>query len=164
MAVTPNQLQFFLSGGSGNTNPNLSIGGAISNTPVVGILNNLFPDVTSSEASSGKTDYRCIYLRNTSISDSLYLSEVYVSSQISGASYIQIGTLPVGTLAPLLAVDTMAPSGVAFSDTSVNQKISVGTIPPQSSVPIWIKRQTDPSTGFKERDNFILKISGRPFV
>lgn len=164
MPVSSIQLQFFLSGGSGNSNPNASIGGGISNTPVIGTLNNLFSDLSSSEATSGKTDYRCLYIKNASVSDSLYMAEVYVYSQSSGGSYVQIGTLPVGTLASLIPVETTPPTGVTFTDTSVNQKILVGTIPPQSSVPIWIKRTTDPSTSFKEKDNFVLKISGRPFV
>lgn len=166
MTISADQLQFFLSGGSINTDPNYSIGGAISSSPVLGTLNNLFRDVTSEQAASGRTDYRCVYVKNTSGSDSLYEAEIYVYSQSSGGSDVTIGTspTPVGTTAPLLAVDTLDPSGVTFQETSTSSRISIGTIGPNSAVPIWIKRTTNAGTTFKELDNFVLKITGKPFA
>ena len=166
MTIAADQLQFFLSGGAINTDPNYSIGGAISSAPVLGVLNNLFRDVNSDEASLGRTDYRCVYIKNTSSSASLYEAEVYVFSQSSGGSNVVIGISPspVGTTAPLLAVDTLNPSGVAFQETSPSSRISIGTIGPNSAVPVWIKRTTSAGTSFKELDNFVLKITGKPFA
>lgn len=166
MTISAEQLQFFLSGGSVNTDPNYSIGGAISSAPVLGVLNNLFRDVSSDEAASGRTDYRCVYIKNISSSDSLYEAEIYVYSQSSGGSSVMIGTspTPVGTIAPLLAVDTLSPSGVTFQETSSSSRISIGTIGPNSAVPVWIKRVTSAGTTFKELDNFVLKITGKPFA
>lgn len=166
MTISADQIQFFLSGGSINTDPNSSVGGGISTTPVLGTLNNLFRDVSSAQAASGLTDYRCVYIKNASLADSLYEAEVYVYSQTSGGSGVTIGTAasPVGTIAPLLAVDTLEPAGVTFQETSVNSRISIGTIGPNSSVPVWVRRTTDAGTGFKDFDNFVLKITGKPFV
>lgn len=156
---------FFLSGGQNNNNPNLSLGGSISNSPVFGTLNNLFSNVTSDEASSGKTDYRCVYVKNSSASDSLYDASVYILAQSSGGSSVTIGTssAPINTIAPILAVDTLAPSGVTFQETGVDNRLNLGTMTPSSFVPIWIRRVTTPGTDFKEYDNFILKVTGRPF-
>jgi hypothetical protein len=166
MTISANEIQFFLSGGPTNTNPNSSIGGAISSSPVLGMLNNLFRDITSEEAASGRTDYRCVYIKNASSSDSLYDAEIYVYSQSSAGSNVTIGTSssPVGTTAPLLAVDTLSPAGVTFQETSVSNRISIGTIGPNSRVPVWIKRTTTAGTSFKELDNFVLKITGKPFA
>ena len=62
-----NELKFYLSGGTSNTNPFLSIGGAISNTPLIdGLLNNLWPDVSEIQARDGLTDHKIIYVKNVS--------------------------------------------------------------------------------------------------
>jgi hypothetical protein len=166
MTITSNQIQFFLSGGSSNSNPNLSLGGEISNTPVLGTLNNIFSDITTEQASSGRTDYRCVYIKNISVSDSLYDAGIYVYSQSSGGSTIEIGTspTPVDTTAPSIAVDTLAPYDVTFEETSSGSRIILGDVGPESIVPVWIRRTTSPETDFKELDNFVLKITGKPFI
>ena len=62
-----NEIKFYLSGGSSNTNPFQSIGGSISNTEIInGLLNNLWSDVSESDASNGVTDHRVIYVKNVS--------------------------------------------------------------------------------------------------
>lgn len=162
MTISPENIQFFLSGGSSNNNPNSSLGGAISNYLVTGLLNNIFSDVTSDEASEGKVDYRCVYVKNANSSDSLYDAFVFISSQITGGSYVEIGIS--GNPAPLIAVDTLAPDGVTFIETNVDNRISVGDISPLQAVPVWIKRVTPSGTSFKENDNFVLKVSGKPFA
>lgn len=165
MTISANQLLFFLSGGQNNTNPNLSLGGSISSALVSGTINNLFSNISSEEASSGRTDYRCVYLKNSSATDSIYDAGAYVSSQSSGGSTATIGlsATPINTVAPLLAVETIVPSGVSFQDSSVDNRINIGTMGPLSFVPVWIRRVTMPGTSFKEYDNFVLKFVGRPF-
>jgi len=62
-----NEIKFYLSGGSSNTNPFLSNGGTISNTEIVnGLLNNLWPDVSESDAFNGITDHKVIFVKNVS--------------------------------------------------------------------------------------------------
>ncbi|NBT57382.1 hypothetical protein EBT16_01215 [bacterium] len=84
-------IEFLLSGGTNNADPSKSTGGGPSSFPVLGSLNNLFPDITSEEASSGKVDYRCFYVKNSGSSVTLYDTQVLVSSQNSGGSYVDIG-------------------------------------------------------------------------
>lgn len=91
MAISENQIQFRLSGGQNNSNPSLSIGGPISNFPVVGTINSVFKDVSKEEAASGKTDYRCLYIVNESQNDTLFDASIAIDSQGSGGSSVQIG-------------------------------------------------------------------------
>lgn len=164
MSITADQISFLLSGGTSNSNPARSIGGAASSIPVLGTLNNLFSDITSAEATAGKTDYRCFYIKNGS-SSTLYSTSVYIDSQSSGGSKVQIGlSLPSSNTAPLLAVDTLAPSGVSFQDADISSKISIGDISAGASVPVWVKRTTSAGTTFKEKDTFSIRIVGKPFA
>lgn len=53
------------SGGVQNEDPNSSLGGFPSPTPVVNNMkNNLFDDVSPQETTQGRTDYRCLYVFN----------------------------------------------------------------------------------------------------
>jgi hypothetical protein len=92
MTISSDNISFVLSGGSNNSNPKLSIGGQPSSTPILGSINNLFSNITSEEASAGKTDYRCFYVFNDSQSDTLYSSKIYIFSKASfSSSKIEIG-------------------------------------------------------------------------
>ena len=65
MAITSSDLEFYLSGGSSNSNPNAALGGAISSSAITNASdNNLFDDVTGDEADSGDSEYRCSYINN----------------------------------------------------------------------------------------------------
>jgi len=91
MAISENQIQFRLSGGQNNSNPSFSIGGQISNFPVVGTINSVFKDVSKEEALSGKTDYRCLYIVNESQNETLFNASIAIDSQGNGGSSVQIG-------------------------------------------------------------------------
>lgn len=89
--INSTNIEFLLSGGANNADPSKSIGGGPSSSPVLGLVNNLFPDITSQEASFGKVDYRCFYVKNSISSATLYDTQVLVSFQNPGASYVEIG-------------------------------------------------------------------------
>jgi hypothetical protein len=91
MPISLAQIDFLLSGGSGNNNPNNSIGGVISNFPIIGSVNNLFLDVTSKEAEIGKTDFRCFYIKNSSQEDYLFNCNIFIYSQRESGSMVNIG-------------------------------------------------------------------------
>ena len=62
-----NEIKFYLSGGTSNTNPFLSDGGTISNTEIIsGLLNNLWPDVSETDSLNGITDHKVIFVKNVS--------------------------------------------------------------------------------------------------
>lgn len=64
--AVPNDVSFQLSGGSGNTNPFRSVGGAISSSKIIQGkgFNNLWTDVTERQARYGYKDLRIIYIKN----------------------------------------------------------------------------------------------------
>ena len=272
MTVKSSDISLVLSGGSNNNNPNNSIGGNPSSFPVTGSVNNLFANLTTEEAMAGKTDYRCFYLKNSSSTDALFDCNIFISSQNSAGSYVQLGVAqttdqqeieirgavvsgnlllkyeqqeflvnwggsaasfstnllsglvsvglngvelshvgsptinrfrisfkgatdyrnhpkidlysnnlaglskpvvsikklvegqPINSVAPLLAVETVTPSKVEFRDSNSSNRIQIGKLGPGDFVPIWILRYTAPNTDFVERDYFIFKFSGSPFV
>lgn len=84
------QIDFFLSGGLGNSDPNLALGGAKSNIPILVGLNNLFSDITSEDSDRGLVDYRCFYIMNTGGS-TMKNASAYVSDQKPLGSDVIIG-------------------------------------------------------------------------
>jgi len=64
---TKEQIVFLLSGGLNNSDPNKSLGGAVSHVPIFDGLNNLYDDLTPEQSELGThIDYRCFYLKNAS--------------------------------------------------------------------------------------------------
>lgn len=93
MAITSDDISIVLSGGLSNTDPDHSLGGNASLFDVGTNINNLFADITSAQSTSGYTDFRCIYVENTSAIDSFYDVNVGISSQVTGGSTVQLGVL-----------------------------------------------------------------------
>ena len=87
---TQKEIVFLLSGGSSNSDPRSSIGGGPSTTAIADGLNNLYDDVTRSEAQAGIVDYRCFYIKNASFEDWTDL-KIFVRSQTTGGSFVTIG-------------------------------------------------------------------------
>lgn len=93
MAASGTDIVFVLSGGSSNTDPNRSLGGDPSNQIITGGLNNLFSNISESEAVSGKIDFRCLYVFNQNAVDSLFNVKAFIGSEGEGGSTIKIGVL-----------------------------------------------------------------------
>jgi hypothetical protein len=91
MAAKSTDLVVTLTGGSSNSNPNLSIGGDPSSYPVTGQLNNLFDNVAREEASVGSTSYRCIYIFNNNSVDTIYNLQLYTLNIANTISTIELG-------------------------------------------------------------------------
>jgi hypothetical protein len=75
-----NDLKYYLSGGTANRSPDLSLGGSISTEPVNDLTGNLFSQITKTQAESGSTTYRCMYVVNEG-DETLYNVEVYVDQE-----------------------------------------------------------------------------------
>lgn len=90
--INQNDVYFILSGGSTNADPHSSLGGTPSEI-VDGIINNgrLFSDVSTTDSTDGKIDYRCIYLINSSPDATLYETKIYIEEYIESGSSIYIG-------------------------------------------------------------------------
>lgn len=89
--IQGSDLSFVLSGGSANTDPNASLGGNPSSTPIVGTLNNLFDDVSGTDPETGLIDYRCFYIFNDSATFSLFSPEAFIDSEVIGGATVEVG-------------------------------------------------------------------------
>ncbi len=165
MAILPADLIFRLSGGSGNTNVNASLGGAISTTAVVdATLHNLFDVVSSAESSAGDVEYRCVYIRNNHGTLTLQNAVAYISSNTPSADTalaIGLGTSAVNGTEQTVADESTAPAGVSFSAPStLGTGLAIGNIPPGQSKAIWLRRTVNASAVAYNNDGATINVGG----
>jgi len=91
LTASASDIVLVLTGGSGNSNPNLSIGGNPSATPVMGVLNNLFDNISETDSITGLTDYRCIYLFNNNSSNAFYNVKLYLDAIVGTDTNVTVG-------------------------------------------------------------------------
>lgn len=84
-------ISLVLSGGTININPNDSLGGDPSSSPVVNAaINNLFADVTADQTEDGYEDYRCVYLFNDG-DTSVYSFSLWIEQDFEGGAVAEVG-------------------------------------------------------------------------
>lgn len=140
MGIEATNILFYLTGGAGNSDPNLSLGGVTSNTLAGETLHDLFDYVNPDEALAGDTEYRAIDVKNTHGTDTAYGAVLYVSSQTtSGDTSFAIG-YDTGT--QTVANEDTAPSAPAITFSTATDKatgIALGDIGPLGKKRIWVK-------------------------
>lgn len=151
MAIVSGNIDFHLSGGTSNTDPDLSIGGAISTTQITNAsTHNLFDIVSSAESSAGDTEYRCFYVKNAHGTLTLQNAVIYISADASGADTdiaIAIAGEGVNGTAETPADEDTAPVGETFSTpTSFGTALSIGDIPAGQHQAIWVRRIVNTDT------------------
>lgn len=117
-----------LTGGAGNTNPFDSIGGAPSNQPIIGILNNLFDNITDVQLGEGHVDYRCIYIFNDNSTDTLYNVKFYVSAETSGGANVKLGLLNVYEIQRITAVGSITGGNFEITYTPPGGSLQTRTV------------------------------------
>ena len=159
-----------LSGGAANTSPNGSLGGERSSTVVTSdILQNIFDNITRNEALLGRTEFRCIYVYNSSG------TETSVTVELTGhptLTNIAIGLDPVGKgngttngVATIITSESIVPTGVKFfgveSDGSYAGKLvlPIGVLKAGESVAVWLKRQTETGPQSTITFNLVLQYN-----
>ena len=128
-------LQFRLTGGASNTDPDLSLGGVMSSQQISATpLNNLFDNVEPDEALSGGVEYRAVDIYNSgdaaAESVELYIDDEPDSSSVS----IQVA---LDSTTQTVANESTAPSGVSFSAPSAASKLSISNIASGSAQRRW---------------------------
>lgn len=86
MSVSTGDIKFYLTGagsdGGVQSDPNDSLGEYRSVSEITsGELDNLFDDVSSVEASSGDTEYRCFCIKNINGADTLSNVKIWIQSE-----------------------------------------------------------------------------------
>ncbi len=149
--IQPSDIKVYLSGGSGNTDPNDSLGGERSTTIMTdNNLHNLFAKVDASEADSGSTKYRGIYIRNEHGSLTLQDAIAFVSAQSTSTdTHIELGVAAeiTGVEMQTITADTDAPtiSGSWVSITGEGNGSELDSLGSNIKRGLWIKRVVSPS-------------------
>jgi len=156
----------YLSGGAGNSSPAASLGGIISSTEVTNnSLNDLWDDVSGTEATAGSTEYRCVYLKNTHATLSLTLSKAWIDTNTTAsgdAITIGLDLAGVNATADTISVETEAPSPSVTFSTAVDKAsgLNTGTVANGQYYGIWIKRVVNAGAGAATSNSYILKWEG----
>jgi hypothetical protein len=173
--ILSNEIKFYKSSfGSG---PKGSLGGSIDlNQEIVnGSLENLFDNVTPEEAEEGKTEYRCIYVKNTNAIDTLLNSKIFIDSNTSSGSTnikIGLGIAPIGSAEP--NIQDESDSTGKFNPGGELGDVDFQTAPEISSAlligdlvedgpgykSIWIQRIVSPDAEAAASDSAIITVRG----
>lgn len=168
MSIVSSDIQFQLSGGASNTDPNASLGGAISSTGITdNTTNNLFASVTATQASSGVTQYRGFYVKNNNGTLTWGDCRVYISQDTTSTSdEIDIGLAVEGVSTSMATIgsDTTAPTSVTFSHpTTYSAGIQLNSTTGLASGAyrgVWVRRTVNASATAATGDNGIIKAEG----
>ncbi len=170
MAITASDIIFRLSGGTSNTSPAASLGGARSTAGGTAVittdtLNNVWDDVSGADSSSGKTEYRGIYVLNNHGSLTLTAAKIWISSNTTSADdTIDIALAVEGLNATMatIANETTAPATVTFAGTanSFATGLSLGNIPSGQHYGVWIKRVVNSNAQAANANPYTLSVQG----
>jgi len=155
------------SGSAGNSTAGTaagSLGKYMSTTDASGAANVFFDDVSSSEASAGDTEYRCVFVYNSHSTDSALNVTAQIVSEVGGGGSTQaaldnIATSSAGSAsaqAAQIANEDTAPSGVGTFGTS---SLSIGTLTAGQCKAVWLKRTVSASTAAMTGDGFTLRVT-----
>jgi len=160
MPIQSSDIEFYLSGGAANADPNASLGGAISANAVGAGLHNLFDIVSSAEAAAGDAEYRCFYVKNNHGSLTLQNAVVFVQSETGGSNVdelIGLGTSAINGTEQTVADEDIAPAGVSFSQANGSgNALAIGDLAPGEHKAIWIRR--DVTAGAPAQNNLTSTI------
>lgn len=165
MAILTTDLKYYQSGGAGNTTPDNSLGGIISTTEVAdGALHGLFDIVDSAESTSGDTEYRCIYLKNTSAL-TLLGAYIYVSSNTTSTDTsisIALGSSAVNGTEQTVGNESTKPVGLEAFSTAAGSgnAITIGDIPAGQTKALWLERTVDAAAVAFSGDTFTIQFGG----
>jgi|Deesub1362B_J571_1020462.scaffolds.fasta_scaffold00499_24 hypothetical protein len=168
MAVSDTDIKFYY---SGDGTPQGSLGGAITSNEVPSSGTNvIFDDVSAEEAQSGDVEYRCIYVKNTNTTDTLYDARVFIAQDtLSADDEIDIGLDPAGVgdgtntgVATSIADEGEAPTGVTFSHpTDYASGLVIGDLGPGQCIAIWIRRTVNAGAAAIASNSFQIKVQGQ---
>lgn len=159
MPIVSTDIQFRLSGGGANSNANASLGGAISSTSVPA---SLFDDVSGDEATTGRVEYRCYYVRNNHGTLTAQGAKVWLPTNTPSADTtidIGLGTSAINGTEQTVANETTAPTGVTFT-AAANEAAAliIGDLAPGASKAVWERRTVNAGAAGVNGDSFTRRV------
>jgi len=163
------EFKYYLTGansdGEVQSEPTLSLGGYRGSEISEDTIRSVFDHVASSESLSGDTEYRCIAIRNESLSTQSNVKVWIESNTSSSDTYIEIGieapsAQPDGYCQSVTS-ESISPVGVSFSSSCTNYAtgLSIGDMESGEIYFIWIKRVVK-SGARPAYDSFSIKVQG----
>jgi hypothetical protein len=166
MAIAASDILLRLSGGSGNTDPNASLGGVMSTSTVItdNTANNLFDQKSGAESTAGRTEYRGFYVLNNHGSLTWQSAKIWLDSETShGTVDMEIALAGEGLNATMetIANETTAPSGESFVDAATEgAALSLGNIPSGQRYGVWLKLVVPAATAAVTDYTVVIKVKG----
>lgn len=151
-------LQFRLTGGASNSDPNASLGGVASTVQISGTpLNNLFDNVAAAEAVAGDVEYRALSLHNAGDATATAV-KIWIDSDTTSPNTEIDLALDSGTQS--IANENTAPSSPAltFSHPNSGAKLSISDIAAGGAQRVWIKRTVTAGAGNLANDSTTIKV------
>lgn len=142
MAAT---LEFRLTGGSDNTDPDASLGGEMSSEKLSSTaMNNLFDNVSPAEAADGDVEYRAIDVYNSGDAEAQSV-EIYMSAETSSPNskldfYNDDTTHDGSDQDDEIADESTEPDGASWSHHTDSSKMALPNIPAGKAARLWIRR------------------------
>lgn len=147
MPIVEADLNYRLSGGVANVDPNLALGGVMSTAAggiiITNTLNNDMNDITSTEAAAGITIYHGYFYQNTHATLTWTTPVFWIESQTSSAQTtveIALTTAAKNTAMEVIVNETTAPTGPTFT-TPANKAagIAIGSLDAGDNRGTWVK-------------------------
>ena len=133
------------------------IGGAIGVALTDDTLNNVWDNVSSDEAQTGDTEYRCVYVKNTHASLSVLNVEVKIETDPTESNFeIALGAAGLNGTETEVADESTAPATPTFGTSD----IIIGTLAAGDNYPIWIKRIVISGALAATPDTGVLHVCG----
>lgn len=191
MAITASDILIYLTGatvdGGVQASPDASLGNYRSSTLLgSGVDNNLFDDVTGSEAASGDTEYRCYCIKQNHATQTLSDVKIWIEIPVNDADATisfavetpQTANLTNGN-AQTIADESTAPvvnmtnhngigSGISNWSTATTKATGVGVnqgahdanLDPGEIVFVWVRRVYAAGAGIATGVSVSLRIEG----
>lgn len=135
MVATASDLSIVLTGGTSNIDPNESLGGDPSSTPISGVLNNLFENVNDDDALDGRIDYRCVYVFNDSASNTFYNMSYYLEA--GGTGEVETGITFTHEVQRINIIGTVTGGSFSVSYTPPGLPLETQTVNYNADPNIW---------------------------
>lgn len=168
MAILESDIEYRLSGGASNTDPDAALGGAMS-TVGGGVIttatdNNLFDDVDGTESNDGDTEYRAFFVKNNHGSLTWSNVVVWISADATGANddpAIALAGEGINTTIEVIADESTAPVGESFTaPTTKATGLSLPNLTAGDAHGIWVRRTITASAPAAAGSNFTIRVEG----
>ncbi len=157
------EVDYRLSGGAANADPNASLGGAMSSAAIDSNANpNLFANVGAQEATDGSEKYRCIFI--TPPTKNYIELGIWIDTQtLSTDTRLHLGVAPEGVNADaeVIADEDTAPANVIFTrPTQDYARLALPDLNAGDRIAVWIKRSVKKEAAGYPNDYGRLTVEG----